>query len=110
MLDEKLVKFCNENFDNPKSILNKLFEYKKILTKENQSMNLIGKSTIENLDERHLLDCIQIFKYLPHHGKSLMDIGTGAGLPGIILSIIGIPSNSNEKIPLEVDAYLVTML
>ena len=89
MLNEKLVKFCNENFDNSKSILNKLFEYKKILMIENESMNLIGKSTIENLDERHLLDCIQIVKFLPHHGKSVMDIGTGAGLPGIILSIIG---------------------
>ena len=89
MLDEKLVKFCNENFDDPKTILNKLFEYKKILIKENESMNLIGKSTIDDLDERHLLDCIQIVKYLPNHEKSLMDIGTGAGLPGIILSIIG---------------------
>ncbi len=89
MLNEKLVKFCDENFDNSKLILNKLFDYKKILIKENESMNLIGKSTIEDLDERHFLDCIQIFKYLPHHEKSLMDIGTGAGLPGVILSIIG---------------------
>ncbi len=89
MLNEKLVKFCNENFDDPKTILNKLFEYKKILIKENESMNLIGKSTIDDLDERHLLDCIQIVKFLPNHERSLMDIGTGAGLPGIILSIIG---------------------
>ena len=89
MLNEKLVKFCNDNFDDGKLILNKLYEYKKILIKENESMNLIGKSTIDDLDERHLLDCIQIYKYLPHHEKSLMDIGTGAGLPGIILSIIG---------------------
>ena len=89
MLDEKLVKFCNENFDDPKTILNKLFEYKKILIKENESMNLIGKSTIDDLDERHLLDCIQIVKFLPNHERSVMDIGTGAGLPGIILSIIG---------------------
>ena len=89
MLNEKLVKFCNENFDDPKKILNKLFEYKKILIKENESMNLIGKSTIDDLDARHLLDCIQIFKYLPNRERSLMDIGTGAGLPGIILSIIG---------------------
>ena len=89
MLSNKLVKFCNDNFDDGKLILNKLFEYKKILIKENESMNLIGKSTIDDLDERHLLDCIQIYKYLPHHEKSLMDIGTGAGLPGIILSIIG---------------------
>ena len=89
MLNEKLVKFCNENFDNPKIILNKLLEYKKILIKENENMNLIGKSTLIDLDERHLLDCIQIVKYLPQHEKSIMDIGTGAGLPGIILSIIG---------------------
>ncbi len=89
MLNNKLVKFCDDNFDNGKLILNKLVEYKKILIKENESINLIGKSTIHDLDERHFLDCIQIAKYLPQHEKSLMDIGTGAGLPGIILSIIG---------------------
>ena len=89
MLNEKLVKFCDDNFDDGQLILTKLYEYKKILIKENESMNLIGKSTIDDLDQRHLLDCIQISKYLPHQDKSLMDIGTGAGLPGIILSIIG---------------------
>ena len=89
MLNEKLVKFCDSNFNDGKLILKKLFEYKKILLKENESMNLIGKSTIADLDVRHLLDCIQIVKYLPNHEKSLMDIGTGAGLPGIILSIVG---------------------
>ena len=89
MLNEKLVNFCDSNFKDGKLILKKLFEYKKMLLKENESMNLIGKSTIADLDVRHLLDCIQIVKYLPHHEKSLMDIGTGAGLPGIILSIAG---------------------
>ena len=89
MLNEKLVNFCNDNFDDGKLILDKLFEYKKILIKENEFMNLIGKSTIGDLDERHFLDCIQIVKYLPHYEKSLMDIGTGAGLPGVIMSIIG---------------------
>ena len=89
MLNDKLVKFCDDNFNDGKLILTKLTEYKKILLKENESMNLIGKSTIIDLDERHFLDCIQIVKYLPQHEKSVMDIGTGAGLPGIILSIIG---------------------
>ena len=89
MLNDKLVKFCEDNFDDGKLILTKLYEYKKILIKENQNMNLIGKSTLIDLDERHLLDCIQLVKYLPQHEKSVMDIGTGAGLPGIILSIIG---------------------
>ena len=89
LLNKKLVKFCEDNFDNGKLILNKLVEYKKILIKENEIMNLIGKSTIHDLDKRHFLDCIQIVKYLPQHEKPLMDIGTGAGLPGIILSIVG---------------------
>ena len=89
MLDEKLVKFCDNNFKDGKSILKKLCEFKKILISENETMNLIGKSTIDDLDKRHFLDCIQIVKHLPHHEKPLMDIGTGAGLPGIILSIIG---------------------
>ena len=89
MLNDKLVKFCDDNFDDGKLILTKLSEYKKILLKENETMNLIGKSTIIDLDERHFLDCIQIVKYLPRYEKSVMDIGTGAGLPGIILSIIG---------------------
>ena len=89
MLSENLVKFCDDHFDDSKLILNKLTEYKKILLKENEKINLIGKSTIIDLDERHFLDCIQIVKYLPRYEKSVMDIGTGAGLPGIILSIIG---------------------
>ena len=89
LLNERLVKFCDDNFNDRQLILRKLYEYKKILIKENAYMNLIGKSTIENLDERHLLDCLQIVKYLPQYEKPLMDVGTGAGLPGIILSIIG---------------------
>ena len=89
MLNKKLVKFCDDNFDNGKLILNKLVEYKKILIKENENMNLIGKSTIHDIDKRHFLDCIQIVKYIPQFEKPLMDIGTGAGLPGIILSIVG---------------------
>ena len=89
LLNDKLVNFCDNNFDDGKLILTKLSEYKKILLKENETMNLIGKSTLIDIDERHFLDCIQIVKYLPQREKTVMDIGTGAGLPGIILSIIG---------------------
>ena len=89
MLNAKLENFCNENFKNSKSVLQKLYEYKKMVIDENEKMNLIGRSTIDDFDQRHLLDCIQIIKYLPHNEKTHMDIGSGAGLPGIVLSIIG---------------------
>ena len=84
-----MIKFCNDNFKDGKLILEKLNDYKKILISENERMNLIGRSTLEDLDERHFLDCIQINQYLPNRDKTVMDVGTGAGLPGIILSIIG---------------------
>ena len=89
MLNANLENFCNENFKNSKSVLQKLYEYKKIVINENEKMNLIGRSTIDDFDQRHILDCIQIIKYLPYNEKTLMDIGSGAGLPGIVLSIIG---------------------
>ena len=52
-------------------------------------MNLIGKSTIDDFDQRHFLDCIQIHEYMNEKNNLTIDLGTGAGLPGILLSIIG---------------------
>ena len=87
MLNKSLVKFCDDNFEDGKSILEKLYEYKKILIAENEKMNLIGKSTIIDLDQRHFLDCIQVVKYLPQPDKSLMDIGTGAAFQGLFYQL-----------------------
>ena len=84
-----LENFCNENFNDPKNVFKRLMEYKKILLNENHKMNLIGKSTIDDFDQRHIIDCIQIFKHMPDKKKQVMDIGTGAGLPGVLLSILG---------------------
>ena len=84
-----LQNFCNENFNDPNKIFAMLMEYKKILLNENHKMNLIGKSTIDDFDQRHIIDCIQIIKHMPDRKKQVMDIGTGAGLPGVLLSILG---------------------
>ena len=84
-----LQNFCKENFNDPNNIFTMLMEYKKILLNENHKMNLIGKSTIDDFDQRHIIDCIQIIKHMPDKKKQVMDIGTGAGLPGVLLSILG---------------------
>ena len=55
----------------------------------NQHTNLIGKSTIENIWDRHVLDCLQLTKYINNKKLKILDLGTGAGLPGILLSIVG---------------------
>ena len=89
MLEPILEKYCKDNFQNSSDVSAKLLEYKKLLLDANQTMNLIGKSTIDDFDQRHLLDCVQIHEYMPEKNKLTVDLGTGAGLPGVLLSIIG---------------------
>ena len=89
LLDPTLEKYCKENFLNSSDVSTKLLEYKKLLLDANQHMNLIGKSTIDDFDQRHFLDCIQIHEYMIEKNNLTIDLGTGAGLPGILLSIVG---------------------
>ena len=55
----------------------------------NKHTNLIGKSTIEIIWDRHVLDCLQLTKHIKNKKLKILDLGTGAGLPGILLSIAG---------------------
>ena len=89
LLEPILEKYCKDNFQNSFDISSKLLDYKKLLLDANQNMNLIGKSTIDDFDQRHFLDCIQIHEYMNEKNKLTVDLGTGAGLPGVLLSIIG---------------------
>lgn len=55
----------------------------------NAHTNLIGKSTIDNIWDRHVLDCLQLSRHINEKKLKIFDLGTGAGLPGVLLSIIG---------------------
>lgn len=68
-------------------------KYIQLLLKWNEKINLIGKSTINDIWNRHILDSAQLIKYLSFseiQNSLCADFGTGAGLPGIILSILGV--------------------
>ena len=64
------------------------FFISKIIT-YNQHTNLVGKSTLKNIWDRHVLDCLQISNFINEKKLKILDMGTGAGLPGILLSILG---------------------
>ena len=66
----------------------KLTKYHEFLIENNKKMSLISKKTEEIAVKRHYEDCAQIIKYLDKSDKTILDVGTGAGLPGIILEII----------------------
>lgn len=81
------LNIINNNF-NPNSYqLDKFNIYISELYKWNKHTNLVGKTTMINPIKSHLLDCIQVSKYINNSNNAIIDIGSGAGLPGIILSI-----------------------
>src|SRR5262245_35358913 len=67
--------------------LTRLKQYESLLLKWQKKINLI--SDTNNIWERHFLDSAQLFPYLPDPNASLLDMVTGAGFPGLVLSIMG---------------------
>lgn len=66
----------------------KLDQYHQFLMNNNQKMSLISKSTEREAYIRHYEDSAQIIEYISNQDENILDIGTGAGLPGIILDLI----------------------
>ena len=59
------------------------------LTKSNLTHNLVGPSTIDVVWDRHINDSLQLSDFILKKNASIIDLGTGAGLPGVILHIFG---------------------
>ncbi len=59
------------------------------LKKSNQIHNLVGPSTIDIAWDRHINDSLQLSEFILKKNASIIDLGTGAGLPGAILYIFG---------------------
>ena len=68
----------------------KLETYASLLSEWQSKLNLISKNSLEHIWQRHFLDSAQIYSMLPKKAVSSLDAGTGAGFPGLVLSIMGI--------------------
>ena len=81
--------------------IERLESYVALLESWQRRINLIGESTRHDIWRRHLLDCAQLYPLLPEGVERLLDIGSGAGLPGLVLSIMGVPEThlveSNQR-------------
>ena len=68
--------------------INSLILYENLLLTANKKVNLIGKSTINDIWIRHFLDSAQVIDLINENDKSIVDVGSGAGLPGVVLAIL----------------------
>jgi 16S rRNA (guanine527-N7)-methyltransferase len=61
-----------------------------LLLQWNEKVNLIANSTIDSIWQRHIEDSAQLINLIPNKQISLIDVGSGAGFPGLILSFLGV--------------------
>jgi len=69
----------------------RLESYATLLRQWSPRINLVAASTLDDLWRRHFLDSAQLFPLIPAGARSLIDLGSGAGFPGLVLAIMGVP-------------------
>ena len=74
--------------DVSRETFERLAMYAALLRNEARHQNLVSATTLDSLWERHILDSAQLVQFEPKSGASWVDIGSGAGLPGIIVSCL----------------------
>jgi 16S rRNA (guanine527-N7)-methyltransferase len=81
------VEFFIKKFNVSRETIEKLNKYKDFLLSSNKSINLIGKTTENHLFSRHFIDSAQIYDLIEDKSE-IIDLGSGAGFPGVILKIL----------------------
>ena len=74
-----------------------IIKYSEFLIDYNKKLNLISKSTEKIIINRHFDDSAQLIKFIDKNDKKILDIGSGAGFPGIVLELIKKDLNLNFK-------------
>ena len=90
----------SDTYNVSRETFSKLELYHESLLEWQNKFNLVSKNSIDDAWNRHFIDSIQLFKYIPGNAKNLLDMGSGAGFPGMVLAIL-----FNDKTP-----YLKTTL
>ena len=79
--------FCS-NVQVSRETISSLKKYEDLLIKYNSGLNLVGKSTINEIWSRHFLDSAQVIDLIDKNINSCIDIGSGAGFPGLVLALL----------------------
>ena len=81
--------------------ISSLKKYEDMLINANKTLNLVGNSTLNYIWTRHFLDSVQVIDFIDKNDKSLVDIGSGAGFPGLVLAIAA----KDRKMELKINLF-----
>ncbi len=77
--------------DVSRETLERLTLYLELLGRWQRAINLVGPATLADPWRRHVLDSAQLLAHLPAPAGPLVDLGSGAGFPGMVLALLGVP-------------------
>ena len=80
--------FCSIQYVS-RETYDKFIIYYETLIKWQKSINLISNSTLDSIWHRHILDSAQLYKYTQNIKGNILDFGSGAGFPGLVLAMMG---------------------
>jgi 16S rRNA (guanine527-N7)-methyltransferase len=69
----------------------RLARYVDLLREWNARVNLVSRLSLDDAWRRHVLDSAQLFPLIPGEARNVIDLGSGAGFPGLVLAILGAP-------------------
>jgi 16S rRNA (guanine527-N7)-methyltransferase len=85
------LEMSGQGVDVSRETLGRLESYLELLRRWQRAVNLVGASTLADPWRRHILDCAQVVPHVPRTAKTVVDLGSGAGLPGLVLALMGVP-------------------
>ena len=98
MIDSNILNYsCLEPLNVSRETFPDLEEFRQIIIEKNKDINLISKQSETNSKERHIIDSAQIIDLINLNRSICTDVGSGSGLPGIVLAIIMKHKKSNMK-------------
>ncbi len=71
--------------------IERLSLYLELLGRWQRAINLVGPATLADPWRRHVLNSAQLLAHLPASASPLVDLGSGAGFPGMVLALLGVP-------------------
>ena len=83
-------------FDVSRETIGRLETYADLLKQWQRTINLVAPKTLDDVWHRHFADSAQLYRLIPEHARELVDLGSGAGFPGLALAIIGVERSSSS--------------
>lgn len=88
-MDEAAARaWVEREFDVPRETMERLDAFGALLREENERQNLVSRASLDQLWVRHIADSAQLLRFAPDPTASWVDLGSGAGFPGLIVAAL----------------------